>query len=116
MHINDEVRRRLDAEINKLMKKASDDGRLIEVGWLSLRLASMAPDAPQLQIDEMRNSFFAGAQHLFGSIMNMLEPGSEPTDADLRRMDLIHHELQAFITIYSMKHGLPVEPQHGGRA
>lgn len=113
MHINDEVRRRLDAEINKLMKKASDDGRLIEVGWLSLRLASMAPDAPQSQIDAMRALFFAGAQYLFGSIMNMVESGSEPTDADLR---LIHHELEAFITIYSMKHGLPVEPQHGGRA
>jgi len=111
--MDEAMRRRLDADINKLMKKASDDGRLIEVGWLSLRLASVASDAPQVQIDEMRNAFFAGAQHLFASIMGVLDPGSEPTDADLRRMDLIHHELQAFITIYSMKHGIPVEPQRG---
>lgn len=105
--IDEATMRRVNAELQKLMKKASDDGRLIEVGWLSLRLASLPPDAPQVQIDEMRNAFFAGAQHLFSSIMSILEPGSEPTDADLRRFDLINSELEAFITLYAAKHGLP---------
>ena len=35
----------------------------------------------------------AGAQVLFSSIVNILDPGSEPTEADLKRMDLIHNEL-----------------------
>jgi hypothetical protein len=52
----------------------------------------------------MRMAFFAGAQHLFGTIMTVLEPGDEPTPKDLQRMDLIHLELDAFIKDFSLKH------------
>lgn len=114
--LSEGARQRLNAELTRLMRRATDDGRLIEAGWLALRLAAVPPDAPQLQVDEMRNAFFAGAQHLFASIMGVLDEGSEPTAADLRRMDLISSELEAFITLYSLKHGLPAEPRHGGRA
>ena len=38
----------------------------------------------------------AGAQHTFASVMTMLEPGDEPTAADLSRMDKIAAELEAF--------------------
>jgi len=44
----------------------------------------------------MRKAFFMGAQHLYASIMGILEPGAEPTDKDLDRMGLIHNELEAF--------------------
>jgi hypothetical protein len=44
----------------------------------------------------MRLAFMAGAQHLFASIMAFLDPGTEETDADLRRMGLIADELEAF--------------------
>lgn len=104
---------RLHAELTRMMKRAADNGQLIEQGWLSLRLVAVPPDAPQVQIDEMRQAFFAGAQHLFSSIMGILDPGSEPTDADMRRMDLIQSELDAFITIYAAKHGVPM-PDRGG--
>jgi len=105
--------KRLHDELQKLTRKATDNGRLIEAGWLSLRVMAVPPDAPQVQVDEMRNAFFAGAQHLFSSIMGVMDPESEPTDADLRRMDLIASELDAFITIYSLKHGLSVPPERG---
>jgi hypothetical protein len=42
----------------------------------------------------MRTAFMAGAEHLFSSVMNVLDPGQEPTADDLRRMDLIHTELE----------------------
>jgi hypothetical protein len=77
-------------------KRLADEGKLIEAGWVILRHMAMARDAPQVQIDEMRLAYMAGAQHVFASIMVTLDPGEEPTDADLRRLDLIHEELEAF--------------------
>jgi hypothetical protein len=85
-------------EIDELCRGIADEGRLIEAGWLSLRYLSIPAGAPQIQIDEMQMAFFAGAQHLFASIMGILEPGdTEPTEKDLRRMDLIDAELKKFL-------------------
>jgi hypothetical protein len=83
-------------QLDEFAKRLTDQGKLIEAGWIGLRIASVSPDAPQVQIDEMRNAFMAGAQHLFSSIMSILDPGSEPTDADLRRISLIDDELRQF--------------------
>ena len=67
---------------------------------------SVSPNAPQIQIDEMRNAFFAGAQHLFASIMGILDPEAEVTEADLKRMDAIAGELQNFYNEFLTKHGM----------
>jgi hypothetical protein len=82
--------------LEALSKRLADEGKLIEAGWMTLRALALSPDASQVQIDEMRMAYMAGAQHLFASIMSVLDPGEEPTDADLRRMDLIEKELAAF--------------------
>jgi|SRR5262245_4094561 len=78
---------------NKLSRRLSDDGKVIEAGWTAF-LAVVHPEAPLDQRKEMELAFYAGAQHLFASIMNLLDPGQEPTDADMRRMSLIADELQ----------------------
>jgi hypothetical protein len=54
----------------------------------------------------MRGAFFAGAQHLFASIMVIMDPGAEPTAADLARMSQIHEELERFVRDYEERHGL----------
>lgn len=101
---------------DEVAKKLTDSGKLIEAGWVMLRSMSVAPDAPQVQIDEMRMAFFAGAQHLFGSIMGILDPGDEePTESDMRRMDSIALELQEFVTQFKAKHGLTDEVQATNR-
>lgn len=92
--------------LTKLSRKLSDDGKLIEAGWIGLRLAAMPLTASAEQIEEMRNAFFAGAHYLFGSIMTVLDPQAEVTDADLDRMDKINLELQTFITEFKAKHGV----------
>lgn len=89
-------------QLNTMAREFTDKGKLIEVGWIGLRLAAIPIDAPQLQIDEMRNAFFAGAQHLFGSIMGILDPGAEPTDADLNRLTLIDKELRDFLRTFEL--------------
>lgn len=84
---------RIAAEVSKAL---ADQGKLVEAGWAGYRVLVIPPDAPQIQIDESRTAFMAGAQHLFGSIMNILDPGEEESEADLRKMDLIDKELRAF--------------------
>jgi hypothetical protein len=83
--------------LQRMERELVDKGKLIEAGWLGLQLACIPLNAPDIQLEEMRNAFFAGAQHLFGCIAEILEPGEDPTDKDLERMNLIDQELRAFI-------------------
>lgn len=84
-------------QLEQLHHTLIDSGKLIEAGFVSLRLACMAPDAPDLQVNEMRMAFFAGAQHIFSTLMITLDQSEEPTERDLNRMSLIEAELQKFI-------------------
>ena len=77
-------------------KKAADEGRLIELGWLAYRTCIMPPDAGNTQISETRLAFFAGAEYLYSSIMNILDPEEDETLADMTRMQNIHNELMEF--------------------
>jgi hypothetical protein len=88
----------------------TDKGLLIEAGWTGFRVACGLHDAPKAQLEQMRNAFFAGSQHLFASVLTLLEEGEEPTDNDLRRMDLIHDELDRFIREFAARYGLPEPP------
>lgn len=82
--------------LTKLSRQLTDDGKLIEAGWVGLRLAAIPDDAPKTQLEEMRKAFFAGAQHLYSSIMTIMDEDREPTADDLRRMEFIDAELRAF--------------------
>lgn len=77
---------------------ATDAGKIIEVGFIGLLAAAYPNGVPDMQRLELRNAFFAGAQHLFASIMTVLDSGSEPTEMDMHRMSMIHDELEAFIS------------------
>jgi hypothetical protein len=80
----------------EVSKKLVDEGKIIEAGFVGYRQFVLPPDAPQIQIDECRWAFFAGAQHLFSSIMAVMDSDREPTAQDMRRMDQIHAELEKF--------------------
>lgn len=104
-----ETRKISKAEIQSMARRLSehlaDDGKIIEGGWEGFRLAVLPDHAPDIQRTEMRKAFFAGAQHLFASIMSILDPGSEPTERDLKRMGLIHQELEAFQKGFELQYG-----------
>lgn len=94
------------AFLERLTRDLAEQGKLIEAGWIGLRLAAIPLDASPLQLSEMRQAFFAGAQHLFGSMMSgVLDPDAEPTAADLRRLDLIDRELRDFVRDFELRHG-----------
>ncbi|MGO1078313.1 hypothetical protein [Inquilinus sp. CA228] len=84
------------AYLERLSRELTDEGKLIEAGWVGLRLAAIPEGASKTQLQEMRKAFFAGAQHLFSSIMTILDGDREPTADDLRRMNLIDVELRSF--------------------
>jgi hypothetical protein len=92
------------AHLERLHRELADSGKLIEAGFVSLRIACDLVDAPADQIRKMRMAFFAGAQHLFASMMIAIDSGSDPTDADMRRMDLIDRELETFIRELELRH------------
>lgn len=92
--MDEAARRKL---VDDVTKRLADSGKLIEAGWMAMRMLSVPEDAPAVQLSAMRHAFYGGAQHLWGSIMSFLDPGVEPTEADMRRMDAINDELQEFI-------------------
>ena len=95
--------------VEELSKKLADEGKIIEGGWTAYRITAMHPAAPALQVKECRIAFFAGAHHLFSSIMSVLDAGTEPTEKDLQRMSLIQSELDAFIVQFKQENGIPDE-------
>lgn len=69
---------------------------LIEQGWDRFRQGVVPPNASAVQVVEMRKAFYMGAGFLLAQVMLHLEPGEEPTEADMAMMDAVHAELLAF--------------------
>lgn len=72
--------------------------KYIERGWDSYRKMVVPADAPQVQIDETRQAFYAGAAILFTTLMQpgVLDPGIEETPNDLKKMADLQAEIDAF--------------------
>lgn len=73
-----------------ITKELARQGKLIEGGWRALVIMFRLQDAPPVQLHEMRLAYYAGAQHLFSSIMTILEQN------DFDRMTQIQEELEAY--------------------
>lgn len=106
MGYNDNLSQDQQDHYTATIKQLLDKGQLIEAGWLDLRYKTIAMSAATTQIEEMRMAFFAGAQHLFSSIITALDPDAEPTQTDMYRMHQIHNELQVFIGDFIEKHNM----------
>lgn len=92
--------------IDAITTKLVDEGLLIEAGFHGLMLAAYKGAGPE-QTEMMREAFFAGAQHLFASIMGVLSSDDDDvTDADEQRMENIHNELGRFIDDFAVRHNL----------
>lgn len=87
----------LRAVLEGVCRRLADEGKLVEAGWVALRLTCIPAGAPEAQLREMRIAFMSGAHHLFTSCMMTLDEGDEATLADMRRMDKIAKELDAFL-------------------
>lgn len=85
------------AAIDKIIAEWADRGKLIEGGWQAyIAFGSAVALASDQHLRDMRKAYMLGAQHLFASVVMMLDPGAEPTERDMKRMSMIHEELEAF--------------------
>jgi hypothetical protein len=89
----------------ELTIRLMDEGKLIQGGWEGYKM-QLDPRAGAVQVEETRIAFYAGAHHVFQSIMTAMDPGKEPTEQDMARIALIQAELDEFIAAYRKKHGL----------
>ncbi len=105
-------RRKITEEVAALLAKdATDNGRLIELGWIAMMRYVIPKDADEVQVAEMRKAFFMGAEHTYSSIMSIMDEGNEPTEADMHRMANIHDELEAFRKTVTSHHKAPGRTQ-----
>lgn len=87
-----EIRRVAEKVTGELMAK----GLLISAGWVMFETMFIPKQVHEHQHHDMRTAFFAGAQHLWSSIMYGLDEGREPSPLDIRKMDAIDEELKTF--------------------
>src|SRR5277367_1872575 len=88
----------------KLTKDLADQGKLLEAGWQTYRLLCLKKSFSDPAYD-LREAFYGGAEHIFSSMINMMDPGIEETEADLTRMDLLHKELSEIRDQLRLKYG-----------
>jgi hypothetical protein len=67
----------------------------IEQEWKKFCLACFKDMREQQYIDH-RRTFYGGASALFYVFVNLLEPGTEPTEGDLARVTALQKELNDF--------------------
>jgi hypothetical protein len=79
-----------------IMQNAAGRGQVVAAGFAAFVAVLVKPETTPEVLDRYRVAYFSGAQHLFASIMSILDPGADPTEADLQRMTLIASELEAF--------------------
>lgn len=78
-----------------LTRKLANDGRILEGGFAAYVVVSkIGIDDPALP--KLRDAYMSAAEHLWSSIMATLDPGKTETPADMRRMDSIQSELDAW--------------------
>lgn len=71
--------------------------------WGNYRKLVIHKDAPQIQLDECRQAFFAGASVLFTSIVDNLSAGRESTKQDEDFLKSINSELYEFGLAFDQK-------------
>jgi len=86
----------LDRIAARISEELTDRGVLVQGGWLTFNSVCLPADMSDNMRDICRIAFFAGSQHLWSSVMTILDPNTEPTARDMARMNSIHGELQQF--------------------
>lgn len=89
---------KIKALVDQLSKAEADRGQLVDIGWRAYRAVMLTKfnSLPADIEEQFRYAYFSGAQHLFASIMAVLDPDREPTERDMERMSKIHDELEGF--------------------
>ncbi len=102
------MKEELQAMAREIEKRLADQGRAIEGGWRSYKVLVLPKGVSRIQEDETQQAFYAGANHALFTLLSIMDPGEDPTEADLQRLSKMTQELQAFNSEFCVKHGLPL--------
>jgi hypothetical protein len=69
---------------------------MITEAWEDYAAKVLPPGAPEVQRTECRRAFWAGAAACFFGVLRRLDGGTEPTESDLRFMDEVKTEFDAY--------------------
>lgn len=87
-----------------LTRAIIDRGTPVEDGFQTFANRYLRSSTPA-QVADMKVAFFAGAQHVFGMMIAMVdEDAEEVTETDLGRMDKIHSELNRWLREFKHAH------------
>jgi hypothetical protein len=70
--------------------------QLMNEAWNGFARAVLPAGVSETQRREMKRAFYAGGECLLMAVLKMLDPGAQPTDADVEKMDDLHAELLDF--------------------
>ena len=79
-------------------------GLLMEVGWQVMREHYLPAEMTAEEFQRYRDTFYAGAQHLFFSLTAGIDVGNDITRDDMRKMQQINSELTSFTEDFTRRH------------
>lgn len=85
-----------DALVERLTARLVAEGKLVEAGWAGYLIDVVPPNATPVEIENQRLAFYAGAHHLFESIVTMFGDDVEPSGDDIDKLDSVANELADF--------------------
>lgn len=91
----------------KVSQQLIKDGKLLEAGWTALRVYGNLDHCTPQQLEEFRLVYLAGCQHLWASVISTVDEDSEPTEADMERMNQIGQEIESISPQLQLRFGFP---------
>ena len=103
---DDDAAERRRKAIERINRELIAQGKAIEAGWQAYRLIALRVDMPTSEQDQLKEAFFAGCQHVFGTFVHALSPDKTPlSDDNMRLIDNLFKELQSFSSDMQGKYG-----------
>jgi len=80
---------------DKLTAELFDRGRLIEAGFAAfcMHMKIYPANSDSEYLFQLQTAFYAGAEHVWSSTMNVLDADEEPTARDMERMGKLQDEI-----------------------
>jgi hypothetical protein len=85
----------VDQAALELTRKLANEGKLIEGGFAAFVMVNKI-DVDHGALPILWDAYMAGAENVWSSIMATLDAGDEATPSDMRRMDAIQAEIDAW--------------------
>lgn len=107
--------KRMDPELlRQFSQKLVDEGKIIAAGFEVVK-NTLGQGLPAAEIGRLQLAYFAGAQHVFSSIITMFEDGDGATEKDIERLTKMGMEIETINEVLE-KHAADWAAKRAGEA